>query len=304
MIARVLHLVGFELRKLWGRRFLMVPQSFYTRRGKLARSVLAPPFIFIVLLVLIGTTFSSELAAKVFESVQRLQGSGDEGARFKTAWSVMASSAIYGEYLGLVFLLVLAGMSVSEETQLGTLKAVLFRPYRRFEFIASKAVALSIFVVLVVVVLWAAGFTTAAYFYDFSDIVDPDYEDYVKVESSEMVAASIKGFLLLIPPLLALVAFAVLVSTVVDQTGFSVGAAIGGAIVLYLLADLSRPLKAYLFIGYVKSSLETLKDMGLSYDVARFKVKGMILSTVVCLGSAGLFYGVAAWRLSARDVGD
>ena len=87
MIGRVLTLVRFEMTKLWGRRALLVPTGFYARRGPLARSLLAPPLLLVVFLVLALTAVGSGYGTWVIDKAQELSGSENANRAFRNAWN-------------------------------------------------------------------------------------------------------------------------------------------------------------------------------------------------------------------------
>jgi ABC-type transport system involved in multi-copper enzyme maturation permease subunit len=313
MIARVATLVRFELEKLWGRRVVLVPVKHLSGRGAAARALLAPPLLGIVCLGLAAVALLSGYGDFLLDRAREIAGQASDEAPFKNAWSAAAGAARVASRLGLIALVMLASMSLSEEAQYGTLKSILTRPYKRRELVLAKAIALSLLVLALVSLLAAAGFSTGAALYDFGDVCDHDYKEYVVLTSAEMGLAAVKAFAGLLPPMLALIGFSLLISSLIEQPGYAVGVAMGGLLSLQLLGSLSAGIAPFLFTSYlgflVDSTLDAaplgiLYDMAMGYSTVSFKVETMARSALVC-GVTGLgCLWLATWRLSRRDIGD
>lgn len=302
MIGRTLTLLRFEISKLLGRRTLLVPEALYSRRGRLAQGFLAPPFVVLVFFVVAFTTLLSGYGSYILErAVALTSGSGPDV--FRNAWTTLANASGKGLLLALVFLLVLAGTAMAEEAQLGTLKAILLRPFRRAELVISKTLALFIFILALVLVLAAAGALTGSLFYDYGDVVDPEYQT-VQRSSAEMLGNSLKAFALIIPPMFALLTFALFISTVIEQPGYSVGVAMGGALMMSVAGSLSKTIAPFIFVTHLTAPLDILKDQSLDFAGSTFQPAEMALAVAVSLVSGLAFAGLAMWRLAARDIAD
>lgn len=302
MIGRLWRLVIFEIKKLYGRRFLLVPQGLYTKLPGPLKSIAAPPFVLIAYIVIIAAAMFSGLGEWVLDRARTI-ATGEGADPFKNAWSTLAGSASKAQFIAMIMLLILSGTSMAEEAQFGTMKAILTRPYRRAETILAKALTLSLFVVSVVFVLALAGLLTGSINYDFVKITDPSYGTVI-VEASDMWKTTLFAFLLLIPPLFALVSFGIFLSLTIEQPGYSVGVAMGGVLVMGVLGMIYDSFAEYSFIHWSSVPLNILENRGASYTRFRFKLLPALKSIVVCFGYCAVFYGLSIWRLSVRDIGD
>lgn len=301
-MTRLLRLTRFELSKLWGRRTVLVPDAFYNRQSPALKTLLAPPFILIVLLVLALTPVVSAYGQSILETAQELTGKNKD--RFKNAWSTLANSSSRGLLLSYVFFIVIAGTSMAEEAQYGTLKSVLIRPYKRSEFILAKALSLSLFVLLVVLILALSGFVAGTVIGQYGDITDPDYQSYVVSSAAEMSKASVQAYLLLIPPLFATIAYALFMSTIIEQPGYAVGVAIGASLILFALGSIDQRLGSLIFVNQLTMPLGRLEDLGLGYSGSELKGREMAFNVGSSVLSSLVFYGLSIWLLSSRDIGD
>lgn len=303
MIGRLWRLVRFEVKKLYGRRFLLVPQGLYTKLPGPLKSIAAPPFVLIAYFVIIAAAMVSGLGEWVLDRARTI-ATGEGTDPFKNAWSTLAGSASKAQFIAMIMLLILSGTSMAEEAQFGTMKAILTRPYRRAETILAKALTLSLFVVSIVFVLALAGLLTGSINYDFIEIRDPRYVDNVIVKLDDMWKTTVIAFLLLIPPLLALVSFGIFLSLIIEQPGYSVGVAMGGVLVMGVLGMIYDSFAEYSFIHWSSVPLSILENRGASYTRYRFKLLPALKSIAVCFSYCAAFYGLSIWRLSVRDIGD
>jgi ABC-type transport system involved in multi-copper enzyme maturation permease subunit len=305
MIGRLWRLTRFEFKKLWGRRTMLVPQGLYTRLPKSIQAWAAPPFILIVFFVLASATFVSGYGEWVFDQAKKLT-TGQESDPFKNAWSTMARSASNAKFLAIIVLLIMSGTSLAEEAQYGTMKALLVRPYRRWETIIAKALTLSLFVMAIVGVLGLAGIVTGSMNYPFSHVVDPNYKDYVNTTASNMWIHTGVAFLMLIPPLFAMVAYGMFLSITIEQPGYAVGVAIGGILVIAAIGFVYEDAAQYSLVHWSFVPLQALQDIGASFSGADADLSLVSLgkSTAVCGVTGVVFHGLTIWRLAVRDIGD
>jgi ABC-type transport system involved in multi-copper enzyme maturation permease subunit len=301
MIGRILALTRFEWAKLMGRRVMLAPDRFYSKRGALGRAIFSPPLLLLILLLLCLTPPAAAWVSGLVETVKSL--SGGEKDDFRNAWTVMASSARLTHILGMLFVLVIAASSIAEESQLGTLKSVLFRPYRRFEWVFAKALALGILVVIVVALTAGSSALTGAWHFDYTNIVDPRYPDYVKSSVADMMRSSGLALATLLPATFALASFALLVSILVDQAGYAVGTCLGATLSLATLNEL-RGFRDFSFVAACTQPLDRLMDQAQQYDGSALSLSGCALTISVCLASSAVFLLLTSSILAHRDIGD
>jgi ABC-type transport system involved in multi-copper enzyme maturation permease subunit len=304
MIGRLWRLTLFEFGKLWGRRTMLVPQGLYLRLSSPLQALAAPPFVLIVFFILASAAFISGYGEWVFDQAKEL-ATGQESDRFKNAWTTMAGSASNAQFLAMIVLLIMSGTSMAEEAQYGTMKALLTRPYRRAETVIAKAITLTLFVFAVVFVLWASGTVTGSLNYDFGPIVDPDF-DYSDTSAMDMWRSTGLAFLLLLPPLFAMVAYGMFLSITIEQPGYAVGVAIGGVLVIAAIGFVYESLAEYSFVHWCSQPLQALQDTGAAFsgEGRALKAGPALKNGVVCTVTGIIFHGLTIWRLAVRDIGD
>jgi len=254
VIGRVLALVRFELAKLLSRRFTWIGIVLV-----LAAAGLAP--------------FLGSVAAKAEALSRGRSGHADE---FQNAWTALASGLYYGVSVLTFVLLILAGSSVAEEAQQGTLKTLFLRPVRRVEVLLAKKLALSVFacalVFLMTGVAAAVGARSGAALVakrqarvDEAKIAltqapDEDARNDARTELADaereverrgtdwypdvspektarvMLEYSVVAVFLTLPGLFALVGLGLLVSAAIDHPGHGTGVTFG---IWFLLSALS-----------------------------------------------------------------
>lgn len=284
MIARLARLVLFEWQKLIARRLA------------------------IVALVLVALAAAiSPLAGHVVDVAQALSsGKSAPATEFQNGWTTLASGVRSGLFLVTVTLLVFAGSSVAEEAQQGTLKALFLRPLRRTELLLAKWIALSGFAIVLLLVMTATAALAGELRFGFGPVVDPAYPDAPTSRTvAYMLSYTVPALLLVIPGLVAVVAFALLFSCAIDHAGYSVGAAVASFLLLGALAALSTTAADVLFPHYVGLSLEHLSDIAEQISDASKKLRETALTTALVPAVSSLvFFGAAALLLGSRDVGD
>ena len=131
--------------------------------------------------------------------------------------------------LGLFLLISFSAGLVSTETASGTIRLLLTRPLKRHEFILAKLMTGCTYAVLLSVCVAIASWGLAA---AFGRLTGVEYGGEVMFTSGYMLKTYVAGLLLSLAPQFAFVAYAVMISTVVKNTGAAVASAIGFWIVL------------------------------------------------------------------------
>jgi ABC-2 type transport system permease protein len=295
VIARVLRLVVFEWKKLLARIARVLRLVVFEWRKLFARR-----FTWIALAIIILAAAVSPLVGQVLTRAEQLQREGaGADSNVPSGWTALAAGVKFGTNVATFVLLILAGSSIAEESQQGTLKTVLLRPVFRIEVLLAKEIALSLFAVVLVVVMGvAAGLASARY--EWGSLVSQGGKD-----APTLLRYTIGAFALSVPPLFAVVGFGLLFSCAIDHAGYGTGAAIGGYGVLSTIAGLSTNLWRKIFVSYVGLHFDQLKDMGEGTSAASKVFRELAPEAViVSLVSAAVFFAGAAVLLRMRDVSD
>lgn len=276
MIGRVLRLVRFEWQKLFARRFTWIALAIVALAAAL-----------------------SPAAGQILQTAEQLTKQRGGEVEALSGWAALAGGMLFGTRVATFVLLILAGSTIGEEAQQGTLKTLLLRPVRRIEVLLAKKIALSLFAVLLLVVMGAAA-GLAASRYEFGSLVAQGGKD-----APTLARYTAGAFALTIPSLLTIVAFGLLFSCAIDHPGQGTGASIGGYFVLSALAGLFTKIEPWVFARYVGLHFEKLSDMGAGVSMAAKEYRALIPHALqVPLLSAAVFFLGAALLLRSRDVAD
>jgi ABC-2 family transporter protein len=247
MIRRVLRLVRFEWQKLFSRRFTWIALALVV-----AAAALAPAL--------------GHVAATAEAISQRRSASQDE---FQNGWTALASGLRLGTYVATFVLLILAGSSIGEEAQQGTLKTLFLRPVRRVEVLLAKKIALAAFAVFLVLAM--------------------------------VLVAGAVGLRSGYP----LVSLGLLFSCAIDHPGHGTGATIGGYFLLATVAGLVDRIAPFVFVKYVGLSLDELYDIGGAIGAASKELRTLAPAMVIVPFASSLVFMLgAALLLRMRDVAD
>lgn len=136
----------------------------------------------------------------------------------------------YGLAMGVMFLMLVAGLIVASESGQGTLKMILVRPLHRHDIFGAKVLAAFAYAMVLLVVVAAVAFGVAAGCSDFADVIDPEYDDpenpYVFTTALEMWQHVKRALVLLVLPLLATAALGLAVSVTFENPGVASGTAL------------------------------------------------------------------------------
>ena len=150
--------------------------------------------------------------------------------------------------LGLFLIVIFCSGLIASELGRGSIRLMLVRPLRRVEFLLAKLLLGATFAVLLLLVAGVASWTLAAL---LGEVHGVEYGGETLYTSAGMAGTYAAAAAFSLFPLLALVAFALLMSTLTRSSA----AAIGGSIGLWLLLDLVKnPLgiQPYVFTTYLE----------------------------------------------------
>ncbi|GIW71201.1 MAG: hypothetical protein KatS3mg102_0743 [Planctomycetota bacterium] len=300
MIGRVLRIWRAELRKLRGRALGWAPLG------------------------------AGALAAALAVGAQGLLGQlagqrGGAAAAAPSGFYVLAQALHWGVLAGTALLVILGGMLLAEERELGTAKAVFSKPLRRVEVVWAKGLALLVLAVLLVLVVAAVGGALAGWVYGYGDIVDPAFPDFVYHTAGPelcptdgiswcMPRQSLRAAALMLPPLAALLLVALCISACARQSGVAVGLAFAALLLGGAAGTLFDGAAPYLATSYLALPVETLREYATGQSTALWLeawprgprllaetfprgVPKFLLGLGVSLGT-----GLVAWALGAAVV--
>jgi ABC-2 type transport system permease protein len=234
---------------------------------------------------------------------QQAELAGRSATGIASAFLPFARGASSGLVLAGILILYYASALLANEGTLRTYKTILIRPHARSEWVLAK---LSLAVLLALAVLLGvalASLGAGALIADYTDIAE---EGYVIYAADWMRRESLMAVLLVAPPLVALAAFGLMVSSLTDHAGLAAGGCIGGYVVLEVLKSSLGNSRALLFNTFMPSLLDTsyleslrgfangLSDTGWEASMYWFNV-------ATPLGWAALFLSIAWVRFSRRD---
>ena len=239
----------------------------------------------------------------ISELVQRATeiAGGVEG--ISSAYLSFSRGASNGFILGGILLLFYSSMLIANEGHLRTFKTIMLRAHGRLEWVFGKFALLLVLALGVLVAVSGSALLAGALVADYGDIAE---EGYVIYHAAFMQQSSLQAVALVVPPLIALAAFGLMVSTFTDHTGFATSGCIGAYIFLEASKTSLAGSRNYLFNTFMPSLLDTsyfhalrgfadgMSDTG--WDSAQF-----VFNLATPLASALVFVAIAAVVFSRRD---
>ncbi len=198
--------------------------------------------------------------------------------------------------VGLILLLAYCASLVSNELASGTIRTLLVRPLRRYEFLAAK---LLLGMTYAVVLTASAAAATWAIAFALGDLAGVAYGGEVVFTASRMMLTYLAGAAAALAPQFAAVAFAVMLSSLTRNTG----AAVGGAMSLWVVSDtLKYPLRAapYLFSTYLETPWQVFQRQVDALEGQWLPDIGYCLLTSTV--SFVIFAAIAMYALSRRNL--
>jgi ABC-type transport system involved in multi-copper enzyme maturation permease subunit len=280
-VSRLWLLFRIELRKLLSRRL---------------------PWVTLVVVLLIALL--SPQAGQVVDTAAGLMNEGGGAADpFQNGWTALAGAVKTARLFLVLVLLVLAGSSVAEEANMGTLKAILSRPVRRIEVLLAKVLATWCFGGLLLLLAVGAAALGGELALGLYDVVDPLFPTRVKHTHGEMATYMWLSVFLTLLPLLALTALGLLASVWFDHAGHATGVAIASLFFLSALSGLSRGARDYLFVTYLAFPFEIFDELANQISGARTELdRRLPLALTVPVAWAVLLFGLTALSFQRRDV--
>jgi ABC-type transport system involved in multi-copper enzyme maturation permease subunit len=164
--------------------------------------------------------------------------------------------------VGPVLILVFAGLLMAEETESGTLQAVLTSPVARWEVYVAKALAGLVYMIVMSVACLALAAALGALRHDYGPVVDTLGEVYrVREVFANLLLACVASWV----PLGALVMCGLLVSTLIRRPGAAVAVGLG---MVYLI-DFTKHLVGvdpYIFTRYISYPWQVLHHVAGGVD--------------------------------------
>jgi ABC-2 type transport system permease protein len=198
--------------------------------------------------------------------------------------------------LGLLLTLTFCASLIASEMAAGTVRLLLVRPLLRHEFLIAKLLTGMTYAVLLSVLVasttWAIGFARGG-------LHGVEYGGEVLYTSAEMFAAYGIGWVLSLAPQFAFVAYAIMISTLIRNTGAAVGASIG----IWLVTDVIKyPLgiAPAIFTTYVETPWSVFQTRCSGLDASWFPMAYYCLAT--SLAAIVVFAGIAGYSLQRRNL--
>jgi ABC-type transport system involved in multi-copper enzyme maturation permease subunit len=221
-------------------------------------------------------------------------------AGIESAYQSFSRGASNGFILGGILLLFYASMLLAGEGNLRTWKTIMLRAHTRVEWIAGKLLLLLLLSVGLLVLVTGSALAAAALVAPYGDISE---EGYVIYESAFMAQSTLTAVALVVPPLVALAAFGLMVSTLTDHTGIAASGCIGSYVFLEAMKSSIGGGRVYLFNTFMPSLLDTsyfqalrgfadgMSDAGWSPELFVFNIATPLVSAVVFTAVAAVTFG-------------
>jgi ABC-2 type transport system permease protein len=199
--------------------------------------------------------------------------------------------------VGFLMLLIYASALVAGETETGTIRTVLIRPVRRWEFLAAKLLNAMTYTLLLNLTGVAAAWAVATIFGETSGI---DFGGELMYTSQEMNIALGAAALLNLAPHLTAAAYAIMISTLVRRTATAIAASVGGWLLVDYMKHALR-FDEFIFSTYLDQSWIVYSDRckGLATPFLPDALYGL----AVCAAWFLLFTGIAFAVIRRRNYG-
>jgi ABC-type transport system involved in multi-copper enzyme maturation permease subunit len=202
---------------------------------------------------------------------------------------VFEATTLSLDLLGLLLIVIFCTGLISSEMSRGTIRLVLVRPLRRFEFLCAKFLLGTTFALLLLVL---AGATSWGLVLAFGEAHGVEYGGETIYTGAGMAGAYAAAAAFNALPLLAVVAYALLISTL----NRSSVAAIGWSVGIWLLVDMIKyPLNIapFIFSTYLEGPWQTFarrcdgfKEVGLLPDASYWILAVSLLWTIALVAAA------------------
>ena len=217
-------------------------------------------FIYLALIIILLTVVLTVVSPKLITPAENAEL---ETPAVVNGFEPMVKGCLNGFKIAVLFLLIFGSLMISNETNTGTLRMVLGRPFRRSEFFLAKGLTLVLIALLIAGLIQVISLGLAGYLYGFTDIMDPTYPDYepyaLKAEMFRYTFYSVVMFLI---PLISVAFLGLFISTLIENTGVAVAVAILLYLPLdYLVIGLFDQLAPYIFNNYLDYYFVTFQDM-------------------------------------------
>jgi len=215
----------------------------------------------------------------------------------KTLWGFVTQSAGIISLVSLFSIIIAAGI-VAGEFNSGTIKLLLIRPLKRWKVLLSKYLAVLLFALDALIILFITSFIVGAIFYGFTGVSQP-YLGFTNGNVTEinMLWHIFTTYAYACVELLMMVTFAFMISTVFRNNALAVGISI---FLMFTGNTLVAFLSQYSWVKYILFANTNL----LVYTEGAPVVKGMTLNfSLLVLAVYFIGFNVISWLVfNKRDV--
>ncbi|WP_242145731.1 MULTISPECIES: ABC transporter permease subunit [unclassified Bacillus cereus group] len=254
-------------------------------------------FIVISFLYVIGTLFSTK---HMIENVDTIKAQIPANLNVPDVPEIVlngfSATAItldgVSSFLLIVYVIVLAASSITDEYRNGTLKMPLLQGVTRAAIICSKLMALSTVIVFFLFFNFIVTIISGSYLFGFGQqfiLKHPSYGE-VKLSVFEGIGALLQmnGATLLF--LLAIAAIVMYISIKIDSTANAIGIGVGLLLAINIIGSLGLFINPYFIFGYTKFHEKILNQ------------DGVLLGIVVLLTHFGLFAVLSLYDFKKKDI--
>ena len=239
----------------------------------------------------------------VSELAHRAEALGASVEGISSAYLSFSRGASSGFILGGILLLFYSSMIIANEGSLRTFKTIMLRPHGRLQWVFGKFTLLLLLALGLLISVSGSALAAGALVADFADIAE---EGYVIYRSAFMAESSVAAVALVVPPLVALAAFGLMVSTFTDHTGIATAGCIGAYIFLEASKTSLAASRNYLFNSFMPSLLDTsyfqaLRGFANGMSDTGWEPGLFVFNVATPLASAVVFIVVASFVFGRRD---
>lgn len=217
-------------------------------------------YSYLLVLFIIFNAVLVGLGSRIFPALMAAF-KGEGGAAFDgyTFASIIASGTFSAAGAGTIAMLAFSGSMVASETESGTIKNILVRPVKRHHVILSKALALFVYCLVIVVITAALSVAAGALFYGMNDISIQETGEVFRTRP-EMLANLCISFVMDLFSIYTVGCLGLFLSVLINNTGWAVIT----SLVMYFPVMFLKNFDAFnpwIFTAYMDKGQNILREM-------------------------------------------
>ncbi len=215
---------------------------------------------FLVVFVVINA-FLVGLGSRIFPELLAALRGGGGGGSFDgyTFASIIASGTFSSAGAGTIAMLAFSGSLISSETDSGTIKNILVRPVNRADFIISKAAALFVYCLIIVIITALLSIAAGSFLYGMGNIIIPETGEVFRTRAAMLGNLGI-SYLMDLLSIYTVGCMGLFLSVLINNAGWAVITALVVYFPVMFLKNF-QIFSAWIFTSYMDLGQNILREM-------------------------------------------